>query len=565
MIFLVNTLIRSISSIRSFFLLASGLCILSMLAFPDTGYAQVTGEGARWFGTTGKNRPYDTTALKEAQERTLESAGLMDGPIDPATYILGPNDFLSITIWTRETLQFETIVTPDAKVLIPTVGPVNVRGVTLSDAADRIKEAVAKQYRVDADVALLKMREFKVNVIGAVQQPGSIVATPATRVSEAIDLVGGALQRADRRHIILYRKSVNGPRQEIPVDLLYYYSEGDLNANPSLLDGDVIRVNIVDPVKIVQVSGKVNAPGDYTWHDGDSISSMIRAAFGFTVDADTDSIEVVSINDRGDIVSRTYHSALPNGGVSNDRTLDIGDRIYVRPKPQFRKLSEVVVEGEVLKPGFYPIVPGETQLRTLIEATGGFSPDASILDARLIRRQVINQDDEYFAYVNAIESERRTPEEAEYFRTKLLESRTQGAMTIEFRDILNGDDGQNLPLIDDDSLYVPKRVNYVRISGKVKNPGNLIYSPEFTYLDYIALAGGYGWRADVNETQVIKGRTGDRLPADDEDEYRIEPGDAIFVPEEKPGNFWEGLTTTITIIAQVATIIAVVVSVVPNN
>lgn len=565
MIFLVKALFHSLATIRTLPMVALSTVLLISLFVPTTSTAQVTGEGPRWFGSTGKSRPYDTAAIKEARERTLESAGLMDGPIDPITYRIGPNDFLSITVWTQETRQYETIVTPDAKVLIPTVGAVDVRNATLAEATDRIQKSIAKQYRVNADVSLLKMREFKVNVIGAVNQPGSIIATPATRVSEAIDLVGGALPRADRRHITLYRKSPNGPRQEILVDLLYYYSEGDLNVNPTLLDGDVIRVNIVDPVQIVQISGKVKAPGEYTWHEGDSISSIIRAAFGFTVDADTDSIEVVSVGEKGDIISRTFHSALPDGRVTNDRKLQISDRIFVRPRPQFRERNQVVVDGEVQKPGFYPIVPGQTRLRTLIEYAGGFTEDASILDARLIRRQATNQDDEYFAYVNAIESERRTPEEAEYFRTKFLENRTQGSMTIDFRDVMNGDEEQNLLLIDDDSLYVPERVNYIRISGKVKNPGNFLHSPDYTYQDYIAKAGGYGWRAEINETQIIKGRTGDRLPADDEDEYTIEPGDVIFVPEEKPSNFWEGFATTITIVAQVATIIAVVVSVVPNQ
>lgn len=565
MIFLVKRLICSDQSGYWRLSAVLGSLLFLMTMFPAEGHAQVPGEGARWFGTTGKTRPYDTAALKEAQERTLESAGMMDGPINPDEYLVGPNDFLNITIWTRETQQFETIITPDAKVLIPTVGAVDVRGLTLGETAEKIRKAVSSQYRVESDVSLLKMRQFKVNVIGTVHQPGTIIATPATRVSEAIDLVGGALQRADRRHVLLYRKNTEGPRQEIPVDLLYYYAEGDLNSNPTLLDGDVIRVNILDPEKIVEISGKVNAPGEYTWHEGDSISSLLRVAYGFTVDADRDSIEVVSVGDRGKMIRRTYHSALPDGGVTDDRTLQIGDRIYVRPKPQYRDRNQVVVEGEVEKPGFYPIVPGQTRLRTLIESAGGFTEDASILDARLIRRQAINQDDEYFAYVNAIESERRTPEEAEYFRTKLLENRTQGSMTINFRDVMNNDEEQNLVLIDDDSLYVPKRVNYIRISGKVKNPGNFLYSPEYSYHDYIAKAGGYGWRAEVDETQIIKGRTGDRLPAEDEGEYRLEPGDAIYVPEEKPGNFWEGFTTTITIVAQVATIIAVVVSVVPNS
>lgn len=520
----------------------------------------VTGEVGRWYGTTGESRPYDTTALKEKQERTFESAGLLEHPIDPNAYTVGPNDIMNITIWTEQTRQFQVMVTPDAKVLVPTVGEVDVRGMTLNQAADRVRKAVSKEYRVDASLSLARMRQFKVSVIGAVHQGGTVLATPATRVSEAIDLAGGALQRADRRNILLYRLTGQGKQEVLRVDLLPYFVRGDLSSNPQLRDGDVVRVNILDPSNIVQVYGEVSANGEYTWQEGDSISTMLEAAFGLTVQADRDSIEVVSVNDRGEIVSKTYHRMLPDGMVTNDRALQIGDRIFVRPKPKFRQLHQVVVEGEVQRPGVYPIMPGVTRLRTIIEAAGGFTDEASIIDAALIRRQAEDLDDEYFAYVNAIESENRTPDESEYFRTKLLENRKLGYMTIDFPALMQGDESQNLLLINDDSLHVPELVNYIRVSGKVKNPGNFIYEPAFSYQDYIARAGGYGWKADKGETQVIKGRTGDRLPADDREEYDIEPGDAIFVPEEKPGNFWQGFTTAMSIVANLAAIVAVAVS-----
>lgn len=566
MIVLVKDLFHSLVSMRFLSISAVlALCFFFSAVSSQSQAQPVAGEGPRWYGTTGKSTPYDTAALKEAQERTLESSGLLEGPIDPGTYLIGPNDFLTVTIWTQKTLQFETLVTPDAKLLIPSVGSVDVRGLTLDETREKVQQAVSKEYRVKSDVSLLKMREFKVSVIGAVHQTGSVVATPATRVSEAIDMVGGALQRADKRNVVLYRRLADGTNIELQVDLLAYYATGNREANPTLLDGDVIRVNILDPSNIVVVSGRVKAEGEYTWNPNDSISSLIRASFGLTADANPDSIEVVSVNNEGQIVSRTWHRMLPDGSVTNDRTLDVGDRIYVRPIPKFRERSQVVVAGEMKKPGFYPIVPGETRLLDVINAAGGFTLDASIADAGLTRRQAEGQDDEYFAYVNAIESERRTPEESEYFRTKLLENRKQGYMPIDFRALISGDPNQNVLLIDDDSLYVPKKINYIRISGKVKNPGNFLYDANYDYLDYIAQAGGYGWRAEVSETQVIKGRTGDRLPAEDTEEYALEPGDAIFVPEEKEGSFWEGFTTAITIVAQLATIVAVVVSIVPNN
>ncbi len=535
------------------------LLVLSVLLSAASLRAQfVPGEGPTWYDDPGKDVPYDTATRTRISDRALESAGLLEQPIDPATYMIGPNDVVGVTIWTSRTQDYTLLVTPDAKLLVPTVGEINVRGLTLEEAERRVDEAVSRTYRVDASLALRKMREFKVTVIGAVRARGAIAASPVTRVSEVLDLAGGALQRGDVRNIELLR-TIGDSVRTIHVDLLEFYSTGNVNANPVVSDGDVIRVNILDEEKIVRVYGEVVQPGWFSWSPMDSISTLLRASYGPTVNARFDSVEVVSVKEGGTISSRTWHTWDPESGmVTGDRSLDIGDRIIVRPIPNRIDPAQVVIDGEVVRPGVYPITPGETRLRDVLFWAHGFTEIASVPDARLIRRRSVGQQDQYMEYIASIESENRTIEESEYFRTNLLERRTQGLMTVNFQSLMMGDDSENLILVDEDSIYVPRKVDFVRVSGKVKSPGNLLFNPAFTYTDYIMAAGGYGWRAEEGETQVIKGRTGDRLPAEDESDYRIEPGDAIFVPEEKPSNFWEGLATALTIASQALTIIVVI-------
>ena len=537
------------------------LLVLALLSLgSDALRAQFAPEGEpAWYGQTGGDRPTDTTRGSELSDRAMQSAGLLERPIDPETYAVGPNDLVSVTIWTGRTQEHTMRVTPDAKLLIPTVGEVNVRGLTLSEAETRVRQAVSRTYKVDASLALRQMREFKVNVIGAVRFRGSVVATPVTRVSEVIDRAGGALERGDVRNIQIIRTGPNEHRTMLDVDLLDFFATGNLQANPTVIDGDVIRVNILDDRKVVRVYGEVVQPGWFSWSPDDSISTLLAASFGPKVNARFDSVEVVSVDDQGNVVSRTYHTWDPaRQSVTGDRRLEIGDRIIVRPRPNNVEPAGVVVAGEVMQPGVYAITPGETRLLDIIYEADGFTPKASLLDAVLIRRRAIGAPDPYFDYVWSIESENRSIEESEYLRTSLLERRTQGTMTVDFIDLMNGDDEENLLLVDDDSIYVPAQVDYIRISGKVKSPGNQLFNPAFSYQDYIDAAGGFGWRAEEGETQVIKGRTGDRVPADDRESYQLEPGDAIFVPEEKPSNFWEGVATSLTIVSQALTIIVVV-------
>ncbi len=91
--------------------------------------------------------------------------------------------------------------------------------------------------------------------------------------------------------------------------------------------------------------------------------------------------------------------------------------------------------------------------------------------------------------------------------------------------------------------------------GQLVNPGKIIYNPNFTIEDYIALAEGFGWRALEGEVRVIKATTGEWIDADDV--VKLDPGDTIWVPEDPPGpKFWEVFMDGLQIFAQLATIVA---------
>lgn len=513
--------------------------------------------GGRFYGTTGDKVPYDTAAARDARERTLESAPLQEGPIDPTTYLMGPNDVLTVTIPVADYRQYDLQVYPDATVVIPRVGKINVRGRTLAEATALIQNAISRVFRTsDASVSLRKMRQFKVTLIGDVKKPGTVVATPATRVSEVIDLGGGVNPTASKRRVWVFR---NGVR--MPVDLLPYYALGDLASNPFVDGGDVIQVGVQDPADIIAIYGAVSRGGEYDFRPGDSISSLIRYAFGLTADAWRDSIELVRVNEHGDTLSRAFVYVEPDGSIHGDRPLRRGDRVFVRSITDYYRNSRVVVAGEVRRPGSYPLIPGVTRLRDVIDQAGGFNDRANLDDALLIRRQAIEDDranDRKYASIYQIDPDKRTDEEIEYVRNKNVER--QGVMTVDFAALMQGSERENIPLENKDSIVVPQRAAYVKVSGKVKNPGIVAYKPGATYEQYIAFAGGYGWHADEGDTRIIK-QNSDTYPASSGSVYRIEPGDQIFVPEEKSGDFWAGFAQTVTIIAQIGTIVAVILSI----
>lgn len=515
----------------------------------------IPGEGPRAPGTTGDPAPFDTSAVRDARDRTLESSGLLEQPIDPEQYMIGPNDQLSVSIPTADYKQYDLIVYPDGKLVIPRVGEVDLRKKSLAGARTAIREAVMRYYKVsDVSVSLKKMRQFKVSLIGAVNRPGTVVATPTTRVSEVIDMGGGASPLASKRSITIRRAG-----RTVDVDLLPFYAGGDLTANPMVEGGDVIQVGVGDKRNVIAIYGAVQRPGEFPYHRGDSISSLVRYAWGFSADARVDSIELVSVNDNGDTLQRSAVSASYDGAISDDRPLRAGDRVFVRRRPEYLRVSQAVIAGEVRSPGTYPIQPGKTKLRELIEGSGGFTPLAAISDAALIRRQGLFERDPKLELILSIDREKRTEDEVEYLRIKSMER--PGVMTVNVAALMNGKESENITLIDQDSVFVPSQKDFIKVTGKVKNPGNVTYSPGASYDHYIDLAGGYGWKSDEGNTQIIKNKSGDAFLASSQSKYVLEPGDAILVPEEKPSDFWKGFTTAITVIAQIGTIVAVVVSI----
>ncbi|MFM7158718.1 MAG: polysaccharide biosynthesis/export family protein, partial [Bacteroidota bacterium] len=154
---------------------------------------------------------YDTTAIEKAELMAKETLGLVETPVDPAQYVLGPNDILTLFIapilYKPEIPSHADIpVSPDGRFVIPGIGAINVGGKTLAEAEQLVKDEVTKILKTNGvSLSLRKMRTFKVFVRGAVRKPGIIPATPADRVSEIIDRAGGLMFDASMRNIDITR------------------------------------------------------------------------------------------------------------------------------------------------------------------------------------------------------------------------------------------------------------------------------------------------------------------------------------------------------------------------
>jgi polysaccharide biosynthesis/export protein len=220
----------------------------------------------------------------------------------------------------------------------------------------------------------------------------------------------------------------------------------------------------------------------------------------------------------------------------------------------------VLLTGEVRYEGSYSIIQGKSTLRDIVLQAGGFTPNASLEEAVLIRKPPESEKDIEFERLQKIPAADMREDEYEYFKARSREK--IGMMVVDFKKLfLHGDLSQDIVLREGDVIEIPKLKNYIRIIGRVNNPGNVIFNPAWNYANYLAAVGGFGWRADKGDVRVVKARTGELVDAEHTDDYELEPGDTIWVPEVPEVKFWQIAFEALGVISQIAGIVGIVIAI----
>ena len=502
------------------------------------------------------------TLLPNYKERSVSRDSLLlsqnmaaedNESIDPNEYIVGPGDKIFISINGLEEIPLNVRINHDGILYVPKVGGIDLKNKTLTEAKAKIIDAINKYYKnVDVFISLINIRKIKVSLVGDVVKPASFLLKGNARLMDLIGSSYGLNKTADYRNI----KIISKDNSEKKYDLLSFIRLGDKKDNPLLTDGDIVLVDKVD--ETISIEGEVKFPGIYEYVDGETIADFIKLSGGLLNNARTDTIEVVSFQPDGKSEVSKYYSY--DAIVTNQTLLKNKDKILVRAIPDYYNEKFVKIKGYVKYPGYYKIVENKTTLVDVIKEAGGFRKEASLADASLTRTEGTKIDDPEYDRLKTLPRADMTDDEYNYLKAK---SRQRvGRVVVDFVELFKKDDlKENVYLRKGDSISVPEARNYVILLGQVVNPGNVIYDPKLTVDDYIKLAGGFGWRAETGDVRVIKANTGEWVDADDVDS--LETGDTILVPESPPGpKFWDVFTTSLTILGQVASIIAATVAVI---
>jgi polysaccharide export outer membrane protein len=128
---------------------------------------------------------------------------------EDSSYVLRPNDSISVAVYEEPDLSVEVRILKTGQASFPLIGSVEIGGLSVAAASEKIRELYAKDYLVDPKVTLTVngyATEF-VSVIGAVQSPGQI-PIPESGVLDlaaAMATAGGPSPVADTNNIQLVR------------------------------------------------------------------------------------------------------------------------------------------------------------------------------------------------------------------------------------------------------------------------------------------------------------------------------------------------------------------------
>jgi polysaccharide export outer membrane protein len=166
--------------------------------------------------------------------RTQNVPNVNRAPTETA-YTLGGGDRIRLDIFDVPEYSGEYQVLVDGTLNLPIVGSVEVEGLTIRQATDKISNLYARFVkRPVLTVSLLLPRPVKLSVAGEVTRPGSYTV-PLTEgrtfptVTQALQLAGGITQVANVRSVQIRRRGAPGRQQQFSVDLFDLLRNGDLS------------------------------------------------------------------------------------------------------------------------------------------------------------------------------------------------------------------------------------------------------------------------------------------------------------------------------------------------
>lgn len=333
---------------------------------------------------------------------------------------------------------------------------------------------------------------------------------------------------------------------------------------------DVIRVfgrYQIDPPK-VSIFGPVLRPGNYPMSQGMTIADLVRMAGGFRrsayrQEADLSSYQIQ--NGQNVLLRRTVVNIekAVEGDASANAVLKPGDVVGIRQITGWTDIgSSITISGEIAFDGTYGIVDGE-RLSSVLKRAGGFREDAypegAVLERvqvrqleesnrqEMIRRiettvpntsQGVNENaQEQLNQLQAMQQQRQE------ILASLRNHTSTGRMVIKISSKIGTWENTSADIVvrAGDQLTIPKRPDFVLVTGQVYNSTGITYRPGKDAGWYLSQAGGATRSGDKKSIFILRadgsviGSSRGTIFDGGILSVKMHPGDSVVVPEKVVG------------------------------
>jgi protein involved in polysaccharide export with SLBB domain len=361
--------------------------------------------------------------------------------------------------------------------------------------------------------------------------------------------------------------------------------EGDERNNISLENQDRVIIFAKSTLKElpqVSIGGEVQAPGKYRLMEKMRIKDLIYQAGNLKRSAYLQEAEITRlIKTEKEVISKIINIDLNEAlqeNLEHNILLQEDDRLFVRQIPKWYVDKTISMTGEVKFPGVYTFSKGE-RLSSVLERAGGFTSEAYLYGAFFTRESVrkeqqkriqefVEQQEEEIIKETARATEGALSKEEAEQRQKALTQRREliirlkaaaatGRIVIKLMppEKLKGSE-YDLELEEGDSLHIPITPSTVMVMGRVYNPNAILYAKDRALEYYLNKVGGPAENADEKRIYLVKadGSVLSRTQAGfwgfrwEPESHRwtaggfmgskIDPGDAILVPEKYERIYW---------------------------
>lgn len=371
----------------------------------------------------------------------------------PSSYIIGPDDEILLDITGDNEASYQLPVSPDGTIKVEYVGQINVAGLSIAAAKNKIEQRLSGTYpairsgRTQVSVNIGNIRTIRVTLTGAATKPGTYSLPSLATVFNALYAAGGPNKNGTYRKIQVIR----GNRVISTIDVYDFLANGIQQGNIRLQDQDIIHIPVYGAR--VQFEGEVKRPAIFETVPGESLSDILRYAGDFTENAYSAKVKVLQTTGRERSVQDIYADQFAN------YTPKSGDQYIVEPILD-RFANRISVLGAVFRPGIFGLEPGMT-LKQVLEMADGVREDA------FLERGIIN---------------------------RLKADNTSELINFNVRDVLAGT-AADIPLKREDKIEISSifdlRDEYkFTVQGEVRFPGDFPFASNATLGDLIQKAGG---------------------------------------------------------------------------